>query len=237
MYRGFGLRKPFFELGPKIYLFGDDAVEMAVHADHLVEKFSVDIIFTAQYTDIERIAGRTKNIKVFAQHMDPNPIGRGAGAVLAEALKYAGAQGVLLNHSEHPMSLPALNAAIKRADGTGLATLVCAGNVEESMAVACLKPNIVLAESPALIGTGRRSENDSEEIQRINAAIRSIDGELLVLHGAGITDENDVYQIILAGADGTGSTSGVILAADPKQMLRNMIEAASAAYRERMSKK
>jgi len=237
MYSGFRLRKPFFELGPKVYLFGDDAIDMAVHADRLVEKFSVDIIFTAQYTDIERIAKKTKYIKVFAQHMDPNPIGRGIGAVLAEALKYAGAQGVLLNHAERPMPLSALNAAIRRADQTGLATLVCAGTAEEGMAVACLRPNIVLAESPALIGVGKRSENDREEIQKINAAIRRIDADLLILHGAGITDENDVYQIIRAGADGTGSTSGVINAANPKQMLSNMIEAVSIAYQERINAK
>jgi Triosephosphate isomerase len=233
----FGIRKPFFELGPKVYLFGDDALELALHADGLAEKFSVDIIFTAQYTDIEKIADKTRNLKVFAQHMDSNPIGRGVGAVLAEALKYAGAQGVLLNHSERPMALAELNSAIRRADQAGLATLVCAGTIEESMAVACLRPNLVLAESPALIGAGKRSENDREEIQRINTAIRSIQEDLLILHGAGISNASDVYQIILAGADGTGSTSGVLQAPDPKQMLSDMIEAVQAAYQERTNKK
>lgn len=233
MYEGFSIRKPFFEFGPKIYLYGDTALEMALCADKLCEEYGVDIIFSAQYTDIERIAKNTGNIKVFAQHMDPNPVGRGVGSVLAEALKHAGAQGVLLNHAEHPMTLTGLNAAIRRADEAGLATLVCAGTVEESAAAACLTPNIVLAESPALIGVGKRSKNDRQEIERINRAVKAIHDNILVLHAAGISDEDDVYQIILAGADGTGSTSGVIKAQNPKDMLARMIKAASTAYRER----
>ncbi len=237
MNKNFNLRKPFFEFGPKVFIMGDEALELAIHADQLSQQYQVDIIFTAQYTDIEKIAKKTKFIKVFAQHMDANNIGRGIGSVLGESLKLAGAQGVLLNHAERPLTLSVLNETIKRAEAIGLATLVCAGTIEESCAVACLNPSIVLAESPLLIGVGKRSENDQEEIQKINSAIKAINRELPVLHGAGITDENDVYQIILAGADGTGSTSGVIKAKNPKQMLSQMIQAVNKAYQERTKQK
>jgi triosephosphate isomerase len=233
MYEGFEIKKPFFEFGPKVYLYGDDSVEMAVHADKLSEIHKVDIIFSAQYTDIERISKRTKNIKIFTQHMDPVRPGRGIGGVLAEALKCAGAKGVLLNHTERQVSLSVLNATIKRADEVGLATLVCAGSIEESAAIACLKPNIIIAESPELIGIGKRDAKDMEEIDKINAAVRNIDKDIPVLHGAGISDENDVYRIILTGADATGSTSGIINAADPKQMFQDMIIALNEAYKER----
>lgn len=237
MLHDFSIRKPFFEFGPKVYLYGEEALELALWADELVGRFDVDIIFTAQYTDIERIAARTKNIRVFAQHMDPNPIGRGIGAVLAEALKYAGAQGVLLNHAERPLTLSVLGATINRAAQAGLATLVSAGTVEESAALACLAPDIILAESPALIGAGKRGPGDRLEIEKINRSVRAVNPNIPVLHAAGITDENDVYQIILAGADATGSTSGVLKAPDPKDMLRRMIEAVAAAYRERITRR
>ncbi|MDR1132815.1 MAG: triose-phosphate isomerase [Synergistaceae bacterium] len=237
MYKGFEIKKPFFEFGPKVYLYGDNSVDMAVYADKLSEKYEVDIIFSAQYTDIERISKKTKNIKIFAQHMDPICSGRGIGGVLAEALKYSGAKGVLLNHAERQVSLSVLNATIKRADEAGLATLVCAGSIEESAAVACLKPNIIIAESPELIGVGKRDEKDMDEIAGINSAVKNIDKDILVLHGAGISDENDVYRIILAGADATGSTSGIINAADPKQMFQNMIIAVNEAYHERTGKR
>lgn len=233
MFGPFKLKPPYFEIGPKAYKYGDEALDLALHADAMCRTFGVDIIFTAQYTDIAMIAKKTKHLKVFAQHMDPNTVGRGVGAVLPEAIRQAGAVGVLLNHAEKPLSLSVLNETIRRADQVGLATLACAGTVEESAAVAMLRPNIVLAESPALIGGGKRSQEDALEIERINTAVRNVGEDILVLHGAGIASEDDVYQVIRSGADGTGSTSAIMRAADPKDMLSRMIEAMCRAYRER----
>ena len=235
MFRPVRLTPPYFEIGPKLYLYGDAALELALHADELCRKFDVDIIFTAQYTDIARIANATTHLKVFAQHMDANPVGRGVGAVLPEAIRQAGAVGVLLNHAERPLGLTVLNETIRRADEVGLATLVCAGSVQESIAVATLKPNIVLAENPALIGGGERGQEDAVEIGRLNAAVKAVDEDVLVLHGAGINNETDVYQVIRCGADGTGSTSAIMRAVDPKDMLSRMIEAMSQAYRDRIA--
>lgn len=233
MFRPFKLKPPYFEIGPKLYMYGDEALALARHADTLCQTYGVDIIFTAQYTDISRIARETTHLKVFAQHMDPNPVGRGVGAILPEALSDAGATGVLLNHAERPLSLSVLSETIRRADDVGLATLVCAGTVEESAAVALLQPNVVLAESPALIGGGQRGDDDAAEIQKINAAVQAVSRDILVLHGAGISNDDDVYQVIRSGADGTGSTSAIMRAEDPKDMLSRMIEAMSRAYRER----
>lgn len=233
MANGFQIRKPFFELGPKAYLYGDAALDIALYADSLCEEFPVDIIFTPQYTDIAPIVAKVKRLRVFAQHMDATRPGRGIGAVLPEAIRHAGAEGVLLNHAERPLTLATLAATIRRAREVGLATLACAGDADESAAVAHLGPDIVLAESPALIGVGRRGENDDAEIDRINAAVRAVNPALSVLHGAGISDGRDVYNVILAGADATGSTSGVLKAPNPKQMLREMIEALWTAYNER----
>ena len=43
---------PFFEIGPKSYLYGDDVLELALAAERASEKYDVDIIFTTPYTDI-----------------------------------------------------------------------------------------------------------------------------------------------------------------------------------------
>jgi len=233
MYQKFQLKKPFFEIGPKVYLYGEQAVALAKFADTLCERYGVDIIFTAQYTDISAIAKQTKNIHVFAQHMDSIRPGRGLGAVLPESIKYAGAVGVMLNHAEKPLTLSEINNTIHRADEVGLATIVCAGTPEESAAVAYLSPNIVLAESPALIGIGKRSPEDMLEITKINQKIHQINPEILVLHGAGISNEEDVYEIIAAGADATGSTSGILKAENPFDMLERMIKAVRKAWNER----
>lgn len=227
------LKVPFFEVGPKTYLYGEAALELAQAADRLCEKYGVNIIFTAQYTDIENIAKNTRYINVFAQHMDCNEPGRGVGAVLPEAIKQAGAVGVLLNHAEKPLPLDVLAKTIARAQQVGLATLVCAGSCEEAVMVAHLTPDIILAESPALIGKGVRTEQEMAEIQRINQSIHAINPAIMVLHGAGISDEKDVYEIIKAGADATGSTSGIMKAADPIAMLEKMIAAVGEAWKSR----
>lgn len=232
---GFSIKKPFFEIGPKTYIYGKDALELAMAADRAGETYGVDIIFTAQYTDIRTIASSVRHIKVFAQHMDGIYPGKGVGAVLPEALKEAGAAGVLLNHAEMPLTLAELSKTIGRAREAGLATLVCAGTPQEGAAVAALGPDIILAESPALIGKGARGPEDMEEIARINGAVHRVAPGMLILHGAGISDEKDVFEIIKAGADATGSTSGIMKAEHPIEMMEKMIAAAANAWRVRHS--
>lgn len=236
MKKTFKIKKPFFEIGPKVYLYGKDAVRLAVQADKLSEQYGVDIIFSAQYTDIAAIAQSTDHIHLFAQHMDPVYPGRGIGAVLPEAIRDAGAEGVLLNHAERPLSLGDLNLCIQRAREVGLATMVCAGSAEEGAAAACLSPDIVLAESPALIGKGSRGPEDMLEIQKINQAIHRVAPGMMILHGAGISNERDVYEIIKAGADATGSTSGILKADHPDEMMEKMIASVANAWKERTGK-
>ncbi|HBE76434.1 MAG TPA: triose-phosphate isomerase [Firmicutes bacterium] len=233
MYKEFKLKAPFFEVGPKVYLYGESAVELAKYADSVSEKYGVDIIFTAQYTDIYTIASQVKNIFVFAQHMDAIEPGRGVGAVLPEALKAAGAVGVMLNHVEKPLTLAMINRSIKRADEVGLATMVCADTPEEAASIAQLGPNIVLAESPSLIGVGKRSAEDAAQLRKTNETVRSINPLIRVLHGAGIKDEKDVFNVITDGADATGSTSGILKAEDPFSMLDRMIASVRCAWDER----
>jgi len=230
MYPGLTITPPFFEIGPKAFLYGEQALQLALHAEGLAQEFGVQIIFTPQYVDIPLIARRVQRLLVFAQHMDTLKVGRGVGSVLPEAIKAAGAKGVLLNHAEKPLAYETIRDTVQRADEVGLATLVCAGDIDQVRKVAALCPNILLAESPALIGTGKRLENDREEIARINQIVWQVNPDVFVLHGAGISDEKDVYRIIACGAQGTGSTSGIILAEDPLAMLTKMIRAVREAW-------
>jgi triosephosphate isomerase len=230
MYRGLQITPPFFEIGPKAYLYGKDVLELAKHADAMSKKYDVQIVFTPQYVDIPLVAREMKQVLVFAQHMDSLPVGRGIGSVLPEAVKAAGAKGVLLNHVEKRLSTDELRRTIQRADEVELATMVCADNLEDAVLIACMNPNIIIAESPDLIGVGKREANDQEAIARINQAVWDINPEIRVLHGAGISCGRDVYDVIAAGAQGTGSTSGIITARDPFAMLEEMIRSAREAW-------
>ena len=87
MYRDLKIKPPFFEIGPKAYLYGDEMLRLAKEIDRIAVKYDVDIIVTPQYTDIRLLAENTERILVFAQHMDCLPIGRGLGSVLPEACK------------------------------------------------------------------------------------------------------------------------------------------------------
>ena len=124
MYQGLQIAPPFFEVGPKAYLYGEKLLRLAQHADRISQKFGVQIIFTPQSVDIPLLVRETEQILVFAQHMDSLKIGRGVGSVLPEAVKAAGATGVLLNHAERPLSLDVIEATIQRADEVGLQTVL-----------------------------------------------------------------------------------------------------------------
>ena len=63
-------------------------------------------------------------------------------------------------------------------------------------------------------------------------AIKSVDPDILVLQGAGISNGNDVYNVIHAGAEATGSSSGVVKAPSRKAMVDEMIGAARRAWDE-----
>ena len=152
MYKGLTIRPPFFEVGPKAYLYGDAMLALAKVIDKTAMKYDVDVIVTPQYTDIKLLADNTERILVFAQHMDPLPVGRGLGSVLPEAVKAAGAVGVMLNHAEKPISMDVLAETIRRADEVELGTIVCANTVEDVKAIAKMGPNLIVAEPTDLIG-------------------------------------------------------------------------------------
>jgi triosephosphate isomerase len=230
MYAELAITPPFFEIGPKAYLYGDQVLALARQADAMSLKYGVQVILTPQLVDIPLLAREMKSALIFAQHMDPLEVGRGIGSVLPEAVKAAGAAGVLLNHAEKKLTRDILQRTVQRADEVGLATMVCADNLQEATAIARLQPNIIIAEAPELIGAGKRADNDRDVISRINKAVWEVNPEIRVLHGAGISSGQDVYQIIAAGAQATGSTSGIIKARDPLAMVEEMIRAVRTAW-------
>ena len=225
------VRPPVFEIGLKGYCWGAEAVRLAVEADRLAAELGVSIIYDPQAVDIPAVAAATSRILVFAQHMDPVPPGRGVGAVLAEAIRAAGAVGTLLNHSEKRLTRSVLRRSIERARSSGLSTLVFADSPDEAAALARLGPDIVLAEPPALIASGVSVGNVMAGfVAEAVAAVKGVDPRILVMSGAGVNGPDDVEQMIRLGLDGTGSSSGILKAVDPIAMMRAMLEATARAW-------
>ena len=224
------IKPPFFEIGPKAFMYGDEMVALAKVIDAASKKYDVRVILTPQYADIYRVAQATENVLVFAQHMDSLQVGRGLGSVLPESVKAAGAVGVMLNHVEKQLTIAELNACIRRAEEIGLYTIVCSDSVMEAMGIAQLKPDIIVCEPSNLIGTGQTS--DDEYVQASIAAVKSVNPDILVLQGAGISNGEDVYKVIRAGAEATGTTSGIMKAADKEAMVYEMLGAVRKAWDE-----
>jgi triosephosphate isomerase len=143
------------------------------------------------------------------------------GSVLPEALVEAGVQAVSLNHVEKPLRLNELASTIERANEVGLITIVCADSPKEVAAVAQLKPDVIVCEQTRLIGTGVTT--DEEYMAVTTEIIRSIDEEIKVVQAAGVKNGDDVYRLIKAGADGTGSSSGIALHPSKNAILEEMV--------------
>lgn len=163
--------------------------------------------------------------------MDPLKPGRGMGHILPESLKEAGAEAVFLNHAENPMTVEKLSKTIERAHELDMITIVCADSVFEAAAVCKLNPDIVLAEPTDLIGTGKTA-GKGYVVETISK-IREINPDILVMIASGVTTADDVYKVIKLGADGTGGTSGILKAPDPKKRIVEWAEAVKKAVKDR----
>ncbi len=225
------LKAPFFEVGVKNYIYGDDVLKLAQAADQAAVKYDIDVIFLAPYVDIRRISENTERLIVFAPYMDTLRPGRGMADVLPEAVHAAGAEGVVINHCERPMTLPAIRETIRRAGELDMLSFACADTIAEAKAIAHFKPDIINPEPAELIGTDSGSSEDF--IRESIRAVKSIDPHILVEQAAGIRTGEQVYRNIILGADGVGAASGIVNAEDPLAKVEEMIRSARMAYNDR----
>lgn len=202
-------------------------IKLALAADAAAEKFDIDVLFIAPYTEIRTVAEQTKRLIVIAPYMDPIYPGRGMADVLPEAVKAAGAKGVVINHCERPMSLSSVKKTIERAAELDMLSFVCADTIAEAQAIALLHPDIINPEPTELIGSGEASSM-SYVLESIRM-IKAIDPVILVEQAAGITKGRQVYEFIMAGAEGTGASSGICTAVDPCATAWEMISQVRAA--------
>lgn len=225
------IQAPFFVVNPKSFLFGKPLIDLGVYANQLAEEYEVDVLFTAPVAELAVIAKECPSLIVTSQHMDSIEPGDSMGRILAESLKHAGVGAVVLNHADHPLPFAAIAHTIQRAKDAGLQTIVCADSIVEGQAMALLGPDIVLAEPTELIGKDQIS--DRNYVTTTVGKIKEANPAVLVEQGAGIRSEKDVTELLRLGADGVGVTSGIVKAANPKNMLKKMIQAVANHRKER----
>ncbi|MSS77741.1 triose-phosphate isomerase [Anaerococcus sp. AGMB00486] len=226
-------KKPFFIFNPKSYLLRKETLELSKVANDLANKYKdiIDIYVTSPNIYLKELVDCFKYIKVSAQHIDQIELGRGMGRVVPETLKDIGVEATFLNHAEHQQSISDLSRSVKRAKQLGIITIVCADSIDEARSIATFNPDIILCEPTELIGTGKVS--DESYINKTNSIIRKANKDVLIMQAAGISSAKDVYRTILMGADGTGCTSGIVKADNPKKMLKDMVESLVKAVKDR----
>ncbi len=222
------LTAPFFEVGPKNLLRLPDIVKIAKAAQSAGEHDRVSVILTVPTALISQAKGSAPSAFVFAQGMDLEGLGPSVGRVIPESLVDAGADGVMLNHDSNQLKRDELRLSIHRAHETGLITMVCAGTESDVIQLLPLRPTIILFEPPEFIGhpggTGR------PWIAQVNAKTRAVAPEVLMMHAGGVGTPEDAYQIMRSGADGTGSTSGVLRDEKPTRAVELFIAAARRGF-------
>lgn len=201
---------------------GKRAIELARVAEEVSRETGASIIVAPQFTDIEPVS-KAVDIPVFSQHMDSVKPGAHTGHVLAEALKSAGAEGSLLNHSERRINKPAIAESLKLCVNADLQSLVCSDTTEASVDVAKMLPNMIAIEPPELIGTGISiSKARPELITESVKEIRRVNRTVKVLCGAGVSTAEDVSRALELGSEGVLVASGIVKNKNPRAILQSM---------------
>lgn len=200
---------------------GKAAIKLTQICQAVEKKTSVKVVPVVQIVDIFRIIKKTGG-PVWAQHIDDIEYGPNTGQILPEAVKAAGAVGVLLNHSENKLPVEVIGETIKRCQSLKLRVLVCSDSLEEAEEIAVFKPDLLAYEPPELIGSQTASVSTAkpEVIKDFVTEIKNIP----VLIGAGIHSQQDVKIGIKLGTVGILVSSDVVLAQNPEKELLDLAD-------------
>jgi triosephosphate isomerase len=194
---------------------GQKGIELARSIQKVSESFGGNIqLVVAPPQPALALVKQNVNIPVFAQHLDYAKAGSTTGYFIPEMARSFGAQGSLLNHSEHRIDkLDTVQGLVNRLRSLQMVSVVCARTPSEVSTLARFEPDYIAIEPPELIGSGRAvsRENPSIVTDSINAAAK-MSQNARVICGAGITDANDVSSALKLGAVGILVASGIIKA-------------------------
>lgn len=225
------LRGPLLVVNFKSYIesTGKRAIGLAKSAERAAADTGATIVVTPQFSDIKSVS-EAVDIPVFSQHLDPVKPGAFTGRVLAEAVKSAGGEGTILNHSERRIGTIEIAGCLERCEDTDLYSLVCADTAQSGTEIARFKPDMIAIEPPDLIGTGisvskARPELITDSVHKIRAA----NSKVRVLCGAGITTAEDVSKALLLGTEGVLVASSIVKSKDPRTILFAMANAITNA--------
>lgn len=199
---------------------GSRAVQLAEVCKEVSEQSGTAVVPVCSTADVFRVTSRVGG-RVWAQHCDPKESNRNTGWVTPLSLSEAGAEGVFLNHSEHPLSFADLKYCIKKAKKNDLKSLVFVDSLELAKKVDLLGAEFIAFEEPELVG-GKKAivefKKMQKKIKEFAYAVAAVP-----LTGAGIRDAEDVAKSVELGAEGVVVASGIVKASPPKKALLELV--------------
>jgi triosephosphate isomerase len=212
-----GNEDPILILNFKNYLEvgGRASIELAKAAQQVSKSVDGRIkIVTCPPQPALSLVKENVDIPVFAQHVDDAKEGSTTGYFIPEIAKSFGAQGSLINHSEHRIERPeTIQNLVNNLRKLQMVSVVCARSAAEVADIARFKPDYIAIEPPELIGSGKAvsKENPAIVTDSLESAAK-VTRDVRVICGAGITDAADVRSALKLGAKGILVASGVIKA-------------------------
>ena len=203
---------------------GKKCLQLARCMESLPHDKHAHLALAVQPMDIFPVASQV-SFPIYGQHIDPIVSGSNTGWILPEAIQAAGAQGTLVNHSEHQLPLADIKKCILRGKEIGLETIVCTENIDVSKKVAFFNPDCIAIEPPELIGGDISVTTANPDIVADTVEeVKKINSEIKILCGAGIKKGKDVTTALELGVDGVLLASGVVKAKNVKKALQDLIQ-------------
>lgn len=192
-------------------------------AMEIVAGKDAEIIAVTSAFDLSSVSHNAVNVKVWSQHLDPIGYGSNTGWLHPETAIKRGAQGTIINHAEHKVSLEHVEKLLEMLPD-GFPVCACAADVEEARNLAKLNPTFIAVEPPELIGGDISvTTADPTIVSDSVAVVKEVNPNVRVLCGAGVKTGKDVATAIELGAEGVLLASGVTKASDVESVMRDLV--------------
>lgn len=201
---------------------GKKALELAKICREVAEEEKVNIIPVVQVVDLAKIKEGVGG-EVWIQHVDWQPQGKFTGFINLEAVLEAGANGTLLNHSEHPLPHGTIRQILSRVrkGKFDFKVMVCCKTLGKIEKVMKMRPDFIGYEIAELIG-GEVSIVDWQP-KAIKHA-KELCGDIPLIVGAGVNKAEDLRRAKDLGCGGVLISSAVVLAENPKERLKSILK-------------
>jgi len=196
---------------------GKKGLQLAKICQQVMERTGVKIIPCLQTADIG-LASQQLSLPVWAQYFSLKEPDRNTGWVTAHSLAQAGAEGVLINHSEHPFKkINHIEKAVSLAKKEGLKTLVFVSSLEIAQKVDQFKPDFLALEEPTMVA-GKVAMAQVPKLRKLIKDFCQAVSSLPIV-GAGINNKEDIVNSLKLGARGVALASSFIKADQPEKVL------------------